>query len=171
MVKQYPMFKMSDLLLQLLLKWECSLLESTNFLKYCTFWYFTVNFTWPAIISILFADSSTQYANMGKPLQFMVVPRMNFWRPFLTRKNIFPWCISVWNRNFLLYLKWHWWYSANKIFIGQITVNQLNLTAVKISYLKTQAYLAQENLAFWKKGQIKKNHIWMFCISSQQIRT
>ena len=29
-----------------------------------------------------------------------------------------------------------------------LTVNQLNLTAVKISCLKRQAYLAQENLAF-----------------------
>ena len=28
------------------------------------------------------------------------------------------------------------------------TVNQLNLTAVKISFLKTWTYLAQENLAF-----------------------
>ncbi len=30
------------------------------------------------------------------------------------------------------------------------TVNQLNLTAVKFSFLKTQTYLAQENLAFGK---------------------
>ena len=37
-----------------------------------------------------------------------------------------------------------------KIFIYVITVNQLNLTAVKISYLKNWAYLAQENLAFLK---------------------
>ncbi len=28
------------------------------------------------------------------------------------------------------------------------TVNRLNLTAVKIRFLKTQTYLAQENLAF-----------------------
>ncbi len=31
-----------------------------------------------------------------------------------------------------------------------ITVNQLNLTAVKFSFLTTQTYLAQENLAFGK---------------------
>ncbi len=30
------------------------------------------------------------------------------------------------------------------------TVNQFNLTAVKFSFLKTQTYLAQENLAFEK---------------------
>ncbi len=30
------------------------------------------------------------------------------------------------------------------------TVNQLSLTAVKFSFLTTQTYLAQENLAFGK---------------------
>ncbi len=35
------------------------------------------------------------------------------------------------------------------------TVNQLNLTAVKISFLKVRTYLVQENLAFWQKAKNK----------------
>ncbi len=37
---------------------------------------------------------------------------------------------------------------CNNVFRYLTTVNQLNLTAVKISFLKTWTYLAQENLAF-----------------------
>ena len=41
---------------------------------------------------------------------------------------------------------------------AMVTVNQLNLTAVKFSFLTNQTYLGQENLAFGKM-LFKKNNV------------
>ena len=49
-----------------------------------------------------------------------------------------------------LFLTWPYW-DMNLYLIGiTFTVNQLNLTAVKFSFLKTKTYLTQENLTFGK---------------------
>ena len=52
-------------------------------------------------------------------------------------------------------LKSVWWQLwLFNFFSFDNTVNQLNLTAVKIGFLKMRTYLVQENLAFWKGTKV-----------------
>ncbi len=54
------------------------------------------------------------------------------------------------------------------------TVNQLNLTAVKFSFLKSQTYLAKENLAFEcriQKNTFKNSKKWNFSTPPQTVTT
>ncbi len=66
-------------------------------------------------------------------------------------RALFPRQLLKINQRKVFFLFTDTWYTRSKISVKFVnTVNQLNLTAVKLSFLTTQTYLAQENWTFGK---------------------